>query len=121
MIYHITNREAWQDARERGAYRAPSLAADGFIHCSAREQVLGVANDFYRGRANLLLLCIDERKLAAKLRWDTPIHPNPSASKQTATESAFPHVYGELNLDAVVTAIEFREGETGFELPRKLP
>ena len=121
MIYHITNREAWQDARERGAYRAPSLAADGFIHCSAREQVLGVANDFYRGRENLLLLCIDESKLAVKLRWDTPIHPNPSASKQTATESAFPHVYGELNLDAVVTAIEFREGETGFELPRKLP
>ena len=121
MIYHITSRGLWQSAIESGEYSPPSLQTEGFIHCSRSEQALGVANDFYRGGADLLLLCIDESKLSAELRWEAPAHPAPAGANHTIDDSAFPHIYGELNLEAVVAAEVFREGFAGFEWPPNLP
>jgi len=83
--------------------------------------VLGVANDFYRGQSDLLLLCIDEGRLRAELRWEVPAHPKASLAEQAADGSLFPHLYGVLNLDAVVGAIDFNETESGFALPPDLP
>ena len=47
MIFHITPRTAWDEAQQRGNYRAESLATEGFIHCSTISQVLPVAENFY--------------------------------------------------------------------------
>lgn len=121
MIYHIAEREAWVEAKARGSYRPPSLASEGFIHCSRKDQVLAVANDFYRGRANLLLLCIDESELAAELRWEAPAHPQPVSAGATSALATFPHIYGPLNLEAVVGVYDFVESEDGFALPGNLP
>ena len=121
MIYHITSRAHWQSAIEGGGYSPPSLQAEGFIHCSRSEQALGVANDFFRGGSDLLLLCIDERKLSAELRWEAPAHPAQADANQEIDDSAFPHIYGELNLEAVVATAAFHEGAAGFEWPPNLP
>jgi len=51
MIFHITERESWETAHGTGEYVAESLARQGFIHASAREQVVETANLHYaRGR-----------------------------------------------------------------------
>ncbi len=121
MIYHIASRQAWLAAQERGWYSAPTLTSDSFIHCSKRDQVLRVANDFYGGGANLLLLCIDESKLKAELRWEAPAHPDSDVAMATSSVGLFPHLYGQLNLDAVVQAVEFRNSDGGFALPADLP
>ena len=121
MIYHIAEREAWIEAKARGSYHPPSLASEGFIHCSRLDQVLSVANDFYRGRANLLLLCIDESKLAAELRWEAPARPQPRSTAASSREASFPHLYGPLNLEAVVGVYDFVESANGFALPGALP
>ena len=121
MIYHIAHRSAWEMAREDGAYRPPSLASEGFIHCSAREQVLAVVNEFYRGQADLLLLCIDESKLTSALRWEAPAHPSPASVKGSRSEAQFPHVYGALNLDAVVGVFDLHAADNGFAMPSDLP
>ena len=121
MIYHIASRSAWEAARTHGQYSAPSLKSEGFIHCSTRMQVLAVANDFYRGQSDLLLLCIDEGRLCAELRWEAPAHPNPLVVDRVSGDSLFPHLYGLLNLDAVVAVHELNEGASGFALPRALP
>lgn len=121
MIYHITDRAAWAEARERGQYSAPSLENEGFIHCSKREQVLDVANDFYREQADLVLLCIDKIELRAELRWEGPAHPKPHDGAGTRDDSLFPHLYGVLNLDAVVAVFDFNQSESGFTLPPNLP
>ena len=121
MIYHITSRNAWQESQKRGRYLAPSLDVEGFIHCSRREQVLGVANDFYHGQRNLLLLCIEEDKLSSELRWEAPMHPDPARAILTAEVATFPHIYGTLNLDAVVTVVDLPMAESGFALPNGLP
>lgn len=121
MIYHITSRAAWHAAENRGCYSAPSLTREGFIHCSSRNQILSVANDFYRHVPDLLLLCIDENRLSAKLRWEAPAHPDSGAAVSVSTNNRFPHIYGILNLDAVTAAIEFSESDDGFVLPQDLP
>lgn len=121
MIYHIAGRAAWQEATTRGCYRAPALATEGFIHCSRRNQILSVANDFYPGETNLILLCIDEDHLTAELRWEAPAHPQPESVAATSGEATFPHVYGPLNLDAVLGLFDLVETEGGFALPFDLP
>ena len=121
MIYHITTRGAWLKANMRGSYSPPSLAAEGFIHCARLEQILSVADDFYSGETDLLLLIsIDEDKLTAKLRWEAPAHPQPASAAATLGEATFPHLYGPLNLDAVVGVYAFDEADAGFALPSDL-
>ena len=121
MIYHITSRGAWQRATERGQYSAPSLKTEGFIHCSTREQVLGVANDFYREQDDLRLLCIDETLLQADLFWEAAAHPDPEAASSPTEAQLFPHIYGCLNLDAVAAVLDLPKSAAGFSLPRGLP
>ncbi|MDX2230275.1 MAG: DUF952 domain-containing protein [Leptolyngbyaceae cyanobacterium bins.349] len=109
MIFHITNRADWQQAQTLGAYQADSLATEGFIHCSQAEQVTWVANQFYRGLPDLVLLCIDPAKLTAELQYD-----------QIETGDRFPHLYGALNLDAVVEVLAFPPQADGtFQWPQQ--
>lgn len=96
MIFHITPRSDWQQAQRVGVYRAASLETEGFIHCSNADQVVWVANQFYQGVPDLVLLHINPTKLTAELRYD-----------EIETGDRFPHLYGALNLDAVEQAINF--------------
>ncbi len=60
LIYHLTYKEAWESARHTGEYAAPSLAEEGFIHCSKDiTQILKVAKRLYLGETNLLVLDVD--------------------------------------------------------------
>ena len=115
-ILHITIRADWDAARAAGSYRPPSLAHEGFIHCSTPAQVIATANKYFRGRTDLLLLCIDEARIATEVRYEPPRPiggvPDPRAGER------FPHVYGPLALDAVVRVVPLpcdRDG--GFTLP----
>lgn len=105
-ILHITTREAWEAARSSGEYRAPSLAGEGFIHCSTADQVLRVANALFAGARDLVLLHIDPAALHAPLRYEPPAHTPDQPVETTGTER-FPHVYGPINLEAVVRVTDF--------------
>lgn len=105
MIYHITSKDEWARAQQRGEYSAPSLQAEGFIHLSTDRQVLQVANAFYAGRADLLLLFVDETKLESELKWEPPAGP-PAAGISAA--ELFPHLYGPINLTAVASAPDLK-------------
>ncbi|MBK8520964.1 MAG: DUF952 domain-containing protein [Ferruginibacter sp.] len=92
MIYHVVTAANWQNALQQGFYEADSLADEGFIHTSNAEQVAGVLERYYKDQSNLLLLHIDETKLTAPLKYELA----PSVNEE------FPHIYGRLNVDAVV-------------------
>jgi len=96
MIYHVVAKSLWQQALLQGYYEAPSLAAEGFIHLSKKEQVEGVLQRYYKNQKDLLLLHVDESKLSAELKYEL----SPSVNE------AFPHLFGRLNLDAVVKVID---------------
>lgn len=92
IIYHVTTEANWKKAKENGFYESPSLKNEGFIHCSQEEQVSGVLERYFAGKTNLVKLIIDTEKLTSQFIYEW----SPS------TTDTFPHVYGPINLDAVV-------------------
>jgi uncharacterized protein (DUF952 family) len=104
MILHITSKQEWTDAQAKGEYTAPSLAVEGFIHFSTDKQVLRVADAFYRGRSDLVLLVVDESRLKSEVKWEAPAGPPAETISET---DLFPHLYGPLNLHAVASVLDF--------------
>ena len=100
-IVHLCQREAWLNALSRGVYECESLGREGFIHCSPPELVLQVANRFYRGNREMVILWIDPEKISSEIRWEP------------ADDSLFPHIYGPINLEAVVGEADLELDEGG--------
>ncbi|MBN3876329.1 MAG: DUF952 domain-containing protein [Nostoc sp. JL23] len=109
-ILHITKRQQWEQAKNLGTYRADSLNSEGFIHCSKSTQILKVAKRFFDNQKELVLLLIDSEKVQAEIRYEP-----------AEIGELFPHIYGELNIDAVYQVIDFEAGKDGlFELPQEV-
>ena len=118
-ILHITSRKEWIKATRLGQYSAPSLAAEGFIHGSTIRQLLPVAAKFYKGQPGLVLLEIDPKRLASEVKWEQPSDGGPPPGVPDG--ESFPHIYGPINLDAVVQVLDFEPGENGeYSLPPSL-
>ena len=100
-IFHITQRSDWQAALRAGSYRPASLAGEGFIHLSSAHQVLPVARAFYAGQPGLVLLLVDPTLLSSPLKYEAA-----PPGDAFAGEQRFPHLYGALDIDAVVDVIE---------------
>ena len=108
MIFHITPRLEFERAQKIGHYTTESLTSEGFIHCSTLKQVTATALRHFKGVPGLIILEIDEAELKAELLFEG------GAEK-------FPHIYGPLNLDAVVATHDFPANPDGtFELPLTL-
>lgn len=109
-IWHITERQQWEQAQLTHVYRSDSLESEGFIHCSTPKQVIQVANAFFFGQQGLVLLGIDSEKVEADIRYE----------EVNGTE-CFPHIYGPLNTEAVTEVLDFEPGvDGGFELPKPI-
>ena len=110
MIYHLASQQDWERARRDGVYaistRGRTLAEEGFIHASSVAQWPVVRRRFYGDVADpLVLLHIDESRLSS---------PVVDEVGDPATGERFPHVYGPIDLDAVVatTVVEPPHGES---------
>jgi uncharacterized protein (DUF952 family) len=109
-LLHITQAEQWEQAKIIGRYHADSLDTEGFIHCSEANQIVKVANRFFFNQKGLVILFIDADKVKAEVRYE-----------EAEIGELFPHIYGELNIDAVFQAIAFESGKDGlFELPQEV-
>ncbi len=117
-ILHVTTRKQWIEATRLGQYTVPTLETDGFIHASTISQVLPVASKFYKGLADLILLEIDTKKLKSEVKWEPPTGGPPPGVPEG---DSFPHIYGPINLDAVVQVLDFEPDRNGeFHLPPSL-
>ncbi|SFB03931.1 MULTISPECIES: DUF952 domain-containing protein [unclassified Bacillus (in: firmicutes)] len=92
VLYHIIRADEWDKVREESVYAPDSLVTEGFIHCSTEEQLVEVADVFFRGEKDLRILSIDSDLVSAEIVFEDLYE----------TGKLFPHIYGELNLDAVV-------------------
>ena len=107
LIFHITSTPQWEQAQLAGIYQGDTLATEGFIHCSTLQQVAPVANRYFLGQANLLLLCINSEQVQAEIKYEALVG-----------DEAYPHIYGPLNLDAVTQVVSWAAQPDGsFELP----
>jgi uncharacterized protein (DUF952 family) len=116
MIYHIASRQAFEEAELRGEYRVESLESEGFIHCSTETQILPVAEKYYKGQSGLLLFKIDPARLSPELRWEPPSGDSPPPGVPEG--ELFPHIYGPMNLDAIVGVYDLDTNPDGsYQLP----
>jgi uncharacterized protein (DUF952 family) len=115
-LLHITERTVWLEAARSGSYemstRGVTLQDEGFIHCSLRHQLRGVAEYVYGDAGDagdLVVLVIDSAKVPAPVRYEAP---EPGAAEQ------YPHIYGPLPVDAVTGVIAVsRDGAGRMVLP----
>jgi uncharacterized protein (DUF952 family) len=107
LIYHIALAADWEKARAAGEYdvstRGRSLEEEGFIHASAAHQVALVANAFYGQDRDLVVLVINEDRVRAEIRYE----------RVPGAEDPFPHIYGPLNVDAVIGTVSLEPGTDG--------
>ena len=107
MIYHIATAADWARAQRDGQYatstRGRTLAEEGFIHASTAGQVAPVANAYYRGVPDLVVLVIDPGRVGPEIRYE--LVPGSGAP--------YPHIYGPLNTDAVAGTRPLEPGPDG--------
>ena len=102
LVYHIAAAADWEQARRDGEYtvstRGRTLAEEGFIHASTAAQVNQVAGAYYRDAPDLVLLVIDTERVGSPIRYELV----------PGQDQPYPHIYGPLNLDAVVETRPFQ-------------
>jgi len=96
-IFHLALVSDWDAAQAAGEYAVSTLGRtlteEGFIHASRADQWAGVRDRFYAEVTEpLLLLTIDPSRLLADVRDEAV----------PGLDETFPHIYGPINLDAVV-------------------
>ena len=108
IILHITTSREWKKTQARGCYRGDTLSTQGFVHCTEMAHLLAVADRWFGGRRNLVLLCIETEKVDATIRYEN----------LEGGEVLFPHVYGPVALEAIVSVFPLDPGPDGrFSFP----
>jgi uncharacterized protein (DUF952 family) len=110
VLVHLCPTDEWTSARVRGELRPESLTGAGFVHLSTPDQVHLPANRLYRGREDLLLLHIDPARLDSPIRWEPGVPTDPESM-------LFPHLYGALPIDAVISITSYLPGADGVFPP----
>ena len=94
LIYHIVLPEVWAEFHT-DLYTHPSLAEEGFIHCSFADQLDAVIRRYYSGYDRVVVLEIESDALMSRM------------IKEPSTNSEiYPHIYGMINRNAIVRTFE---------------
>ena len=102
-IYHVCRRTDWDVAKEAGSYEGSADdQRDGFIHFSTGEQLEASVQKHRAGQLGLVLLTVSTDKLGHDLRWE-----------ESRGGQLFPHLYGELPIEAVVKEQDLPLGPDG--------
>lgn len=109
LILHLAFADQWEAAQQAGSYRWSTRGKsldDGaaFIHCSHPDQVAMVANSFYTDVTEPLCLLVIDTALLVSALCDEDLD---------AVGISFPHLYGPLNLDAVVEVRPYERSADG--------
>lgn len=103
MILHCMKKSIWENRKKKEFWGKTNIKTDGFIHCSTVEYFWRVAPNFKKEPDDLVLLCIDETKLSAELRYEDADN----------CARLYPHVYGLINNDAVLNVLPFLKDKNG--------
>jgi uncharacterized protein (DUF952 family) len=98
-IFHLATPEQWAAAQATGSITPPSLAAEGFVHCSRADQLAGTIQRHFVGVDELVLLRLHEGDLGDALRWE-----------ESRPGETYPHVYRAIAVDEVAEAIPWQPG-----------
>lgn len=68
------------------------LADEGFIHASTEKQFPLIIPRLVKKGGKFMVLFIDTEKLQSEIKWE----------HSSSLNQDFPHIYGEINMDAVI-------------------
>ncbi|MGX9461304.1 cupin domain-containing protein [Shewanella sp. A14] len=104
-VFCIVSNNQVSTILQQTTYIDPSIKTDGFIHFCRYDQVGEVVNSFYPQAEDLMLLVIDVSLLQSELRYEAPVG---NLLSDTLKEDAFPHLYGPLNVDAIIDVVDLK-------------
>lgn len=100
LVYKICTRALWEETERTGLFPGmPVDHKDGYIHLSTLEQTGGTIRKYFIGQRDLVLLGIDADKLGAALKWEK--------SSTGQRKGDFPHLYGQLKREDIISAEPF--------------
>jgi uncharacterized protein (DUF952 family) len=103
-IFHLATPDEWATAQATGSVAPPSLAAEGFVHCSTEAQLADTIQRHFVGIDELVLLRLHAERLGDALRWE-----------ESRPGEAFPHVYRAISLAEVAEAVPWRWSATAAQ------
>ena len=103
MIYHIVTESDLRAHVSGDVYTPASLKDFGFVHCALQASVIAVANDYFGGAAEpVLLLEVDPERLTSDVRYEAAAPSAEAGTSHLVDAALFPHVYGPINTQAIV-------------------
>lgn len=104
-IYLLSSQDEYQQALQSGQLLRDSITTEGFIHACPKNQLNRVANKFYKNTHKPLLLTVEKEKISSTVKYEP------------AKGGLYPHIYGPLNINAVIKAEPISTNANGeFEL-----
>jgi uncharacterized protein (DUF952 family) len=112
IVYKIVSNEEWRRAEATGSFAGAAIdLADGYIHLSDADQVRRTAALHFAGSSGLLLVGVNTDKLGEALVWE-----------RSRGGALFPHLYGPLDMAAVVSVEQLPLGTDGMHIfPPEIP
>jgi uncharacterized protein (DUF952 family) len=106
LTFHLTPVDWWEAADPAAPLAAPSLEAEGFVHCTTgAEEMVATANRHYRDDPRaFVLLTLDLDRISSPVRIDDP-------------SGIYPHVFGPLDRVAILAVQPMPRATDGTFLP----
>ncbi|MDN4475755.1 DUF952 domain-containing protein [Demequina sp. SYSU T00192] len=104
-LYHLATAAEWDPAATEPytvSTLGRSLEDEGFIHLSLARQVAGVGAAFYGGQ-DVVLLRVDPAKVRSRVEFEAVL----------GSDDKYPHLYGPIPREAIVSATPVPRGEDG--------
>lgn len=119
IIYHIVIKSEFINQIKNNEYLPVRFEMDGFIHCTGDEKtLLSVANDYFlNSNEEILILRLKLDKIKSEVLFEAPAPIKGSGTSHLLANSLFPHIYGPLNLDAIMDIGLLTKTNNQFTLP----
>lgn len=97
LFYHIAVNDSWLSQQSFEHYTHSSLIKEKFIHCSTFNQIRDIFEKYFDGSEDYVLITIDPLRLTCELKMEYSLD----------RKDLFPHIYGPINKDAIVSNDKF--------------
>jgi uncharacterized membrane protein/uncharacterized protein (DUF952 family) len=101
-IYLLSSRKEYEQARTEGELVRDSIASEGFIHASPKNQLTRIANKYYKATEQPLVVVVNKSLIKPKVKWEP------------ATGGLYPHIYGAMNASAIIKIVPIALGDDGY-------
>ena len=96
-IYKLLSKPEWERALAAGVFHGSDAdRRDGFIHFSTAAQLQDTARRHFPGRADLVVVEVEDHTLGAALKWEV-----------SSRGACYPHLFAPLQVASVLSARSF--------------